>query len=204
MVTLVKAAPNTDSGKTKRAVMVEFYTQQKRQAELGEKFLEAVKNGDVEAIRTLETQAKKPSYLLATDKFGNNAFHLAKDADTVQAVARSIRNLYKDEFPAKILSLKNQTNDSGVNPAVQAVFDLRPGKFFILLEQSDLERDILEVKSISTGGALSVAAMAKQPKVVAQVQLAEGFTAAGFARANQDVKGMDKVAAYFTENAPYL
>lgn len=204
MVTVVNAAPTASTVKTKRAVMVEMYAQQKRQAEMNEKFLEAVKKGDVETIGQLETQANNPSYLMATDGFGNNAFHLAKDVYTVQAVARSLRNLYKDEFSAKILTLKNQPNNSGVIPAVQAVFDLHPANFSILLDGSNLERDIAEVKSLSKGGALAVAVSAKQPKVVAQVQLAEGFTAAKFARDNQNVEGMDEVVAFFAENAPYL
>lgn len=223
MVTMVKAAPNMDtsmynknyqamgdavskvnSAKAKRAFWVEVYSTYKHQVEMSEKFLEAVKKGDVETIGSLEAQAKNPSYLMATDKFGNNAFHLAKDIHTVQAIARSIRNLYKDEFPGKILALKNQTNDSGVIPAVQAIFDLRPAHFFVLLEQTDLKQDILKVKSISRGGALAVAADAKQDKVLAGVQLADGFTAVDFARANRQVQGMDEVVAYFAENAPYL
>ena len=203
MVTMVNAAPAGDTI-NKRDVMVRFYSQQKRNAEMGEKFLAAVKAGDVQTLGELESLAKDPSYLMATDKFGNNAFHLAKDATVVQAVARSIRNLYKDDFPAKILALRNQPNDSGVIPAVQAVFDLRPGKFFVLLEQTDLQQNILKVKSMSKGGALEVAASVEQEKVVAGVQLADGFTAADFARANRSVEGMDKVVAYFANNAPYL
>lgn len=203
LVTMASAAPAT-STVDKREVMVQMYSLQKYNAEMSDKFLEAVKKGDVKAIRELETAAKNPSYLMATDKFGNNAFHLAKDAPTVQAVARSVRSLYKNEFPAKILVLKNQTNHSGVIPAVQAVFDLRPDKFFVLLERTDLQQDILKVKSLNKGGALAVAAHVGQEKVVAAVQLADGFTAASFARNNRQVKGMDKVVAYFTENAPYL
>lgn len=203
MVTMVKAAPTAEMV-NKRDVMVRFYSLQKRNAEMGEKFLAAVKAGDVQTLGELESLAKDPSYLMATDKFGNNAFHLAKDASTLQAVARSIRNLYKNEFPAKILTLKNQTNDSGVIPAVQAVFDLRPGKFFVLLEQTDLQQNILKVKSMSKGGALDVAVSVEQDKVVAGVQLADGFTVADFARANRSVEGMDKVLAYLAEYAPYL
>ncbi len=222
MVTMVKAAPNMDAAaykkhqtmgnasskmntaKAKRAFWVEVYFTYKQQVEMNEKFLDAVKKGDVETIGSLEAQAKNPSYLMATDKFGNNAFHLAKDIHTVQAVARSIRNLYKDEFSGKILALKNQANASGVIPAVQAVFDLRPANFFVLLEQTDLKQDILKVKSLSRGGALAIAADAKQDKVLAGVKLADGFTAVDFARANQQVQGMDEVVAYFAENAPYL
>lgn len=203
LVTMVKAAPAADVV-NKRDVMVRFYNQQKQTLEMGEKFLAAVKTGDVQTLGELEVVAKDPSYLMATDKFGNNAFHLAKDASTLQAVARSIRNLYKNEFPAKILALKNQTNDSGVIPAVQSVFDLHPGKFFILLEQTDLQQDIMKVKSLRRGGALAVVAPVEQDKVLAAVQLADGFTAADFARANRSVEGMEKVVAYFAEYAPYL
>lgn len=206
MVTLVKAAPAVDNGGmiNKRDLMVRFYSQQKRNIEIGEKFLSAVKKGDVKTIEEMETLAKNPAYLMARDKFGNNAFHLAKDASTLQAVARSIRNLYKDDFPAKILALKNQPNVSGVIPAVQAVFDLSPDKFFVLLEQSDLQLAILKAKSMSAGGALEVAAAVEQGKVRDGMQLADGFTAADFARANRNIEGMDKVVAYFADNTPYL
>ncbi len=204
MVTMVKAAPNADTSFSRRAFLVQFYNQQKVSAEMGESFLNAVKKGDIQAIGELETRTNNGSYLMATDKFGNNAFHLAKDASTVQAIARSIRNLYKDEFPSKILALKNQANESGAIPAVQAVFDLRPGKFFVLLDKSNLQQDILKVKSLRKGGALNVAAAVEQDKVVAGLQLVDGFTAADFARANRQVEGMDKVVAFFAEYTPYL
>lgn len=204
MVTMVKAAPNAETSFSRRAFLIQFYNQQKQTAELGEAFLASVKKGDVQSLAELEARAKDGSYLMATDKFGNNAFHLAKDAVTVQAVARSIRHLYKDNFPNKILALKNQTNESGATPAVQAVLDLRPGKFLVLLDKSDLQQDILKVKSLRKGGALTVAAEAEQAKVVAGVQLADGYTAVDFARANSQVDGMDQVLAFFAENAPYL
>lgn len=206
MITSVQAAPNMQTGQSsKRDIMVGIYTQYKRNADMGEQFLSAVKKGDVEAISQLETAAENSSYLTAKDKFGNNAFHLAKDVYTVQAVARSIRHWYSPaDAAALILTLKNETNDSGVIPAVQAVFDLRPANFSILIKDSNLEQDMAGVKKLSKGGALTMVVATKQPNVVAQVQLAEGFTAAGFARANQNVEGMDKVVAYFAENAPYL
>lgn len=205
MVTLVKAAPAAQPGQfSKRDVMVKLYAQQKHNAEMGEKFLEAVKKGDAQTISELERDANSPVYLMATDKFGNNAFHLAKDPSTIQAVARSIRNLYKKDFPGKIRDLKNQPNHSGVIPAVQAIFDFRPENFFILLKQSDFEGIILKTKSLNKGGAISAAVGVEKEKVVNYVQLAEGFTAVDFARNNQNVEGMDKVVAYFAEYTPYL
>lgn len=204
MVSMVKAAPNT-TDINRRDVLLRMYSQQKNNAEMSEKFLEAVKKGDVQAIVQLEAAAENPSYLMATDKFGNNAFHLAKDIYTINAVAHSIRSLYNaKEASDKILTLKNQSNQSGVIPAVQAVFDLRPGNFLKLIEDSELSQAMTEVQRINKGGALSLAASPIRREVVKKVQLAEGFTAASFARNNQHVKGMDKVVAYFAENAPYL
>lgn len=213
MVTMVKAAPNhADSTLSRRDLMIKLYTQQRTAAAMSEEFLEAVKKGDTQTIAALESRAQNGAYLLSTDKFGNNAFHLAQDSFTVQAVARSIRRLYKDEFPARINALKNQTNNSGVIPAVQSVLDRKPGKFFVLLEQSKLEQDIRRVKSLNRGGALGVAFSAVQGEVVKSLQLADGYTVVDFARDPQTQAGMDektagemqKVIAYFAENTPYL
>lgn len=202
--TMVSAASAETGSVSRRNVMIKLYSQQRRRAEMGEAFLEAVKKGDVQTIRALESRAQDGAYLLAVDKFGNNAFHLAKDAPTLQVVARSIRNLYKQEFPAKIIALKNQPNHSGATPAVQTVLDLKADKFFVLLENSALQESIRRVKSLSKGGALDVAASALAGEVVKQLQIADGFTVVDFARANEQAEGMDKVVSFFNENVPYL
>lgn len=202
--TMVNAAPAQTGSVSRRNLMIKLYSQQRTRAEMGETFLEAVKKGDVQTISALESRAQDGAYLLAVDKFGNNAFHLAKDAPTLQVVARSIRNLYKKEFPAKIIDLKNQPNHSGATPAVQTVLDLKADKFFVLLENSSLQESIRRVKSLSKGGALDVAASALAGEVVKQLQIADGFTVVDFARANEQVEGMDKVISFFNENVPYL
>ncbi|MGN0025050.1 MAG: hypothetical protein ACI351_06415 [Candidatus Avelusimicrobium sp.] len=202
--TMVNAAPAQTGSVSRRDLMIQFYAQQRSRAEMGEKFLTAVKKGDLQTISEMESRAQDGAYLLAVDKFGNNAFHLAKDASTLQVVARSIRKLYQNEFPAKIIDLKNQSNHSGAIPAVQTILDLNPGKFFILLENSSLQESIRRVKSISKGGALDVAASALADEVVKQLQIADGFTVVDFARAHEQVEGMDKVVSFFNENVPYL
>lgn len=201
---IVNAEPAQTGSVSRRDLMIKLYTQQRTRTVMGEEFLAAVKKGDVQTISELESRAQSGGYLLAVDKFGNNAFHLAKDASTLQVVARSIRKLYQEESLSKIIDLKNQPNQSGATPAVQTVLDLKPEKFFILLESSALQESIQRVKSLSKGGALDMAASALADEVINQLQIADGFTVVDFARANEQVEGMDKVVRFFNENVPYL
>lgn len=202
--TMIHAAPAQKGSVSRRDLMIQFYAQQRSRAAMGEKFLTAVKKGDMQTISEFESLAQDGSYLLTVDKFGNNVFHLAKDASTLQVVARSIRKLYQEESLSKIIDLKNQPNQSGATPAVQTLLDLKPEKFFILLESSALQESIQRVKSLSKGGALDVAASALADEVIKQLQIADGFTVVDFVRANEQVEGMDKVVRFFNENVPYL
>lgn len=78
--------------------------------------LKLARQGDV---KTLVNLAKSPAggqFLLVTDKYGNNLFHVAKNADTVQAVASLFRRFYGAKATQKITQLANARNKLGEAP----------------------------------------------------------------------------------------
>ncbi len=70
-------------------------------------------------VSTLQSLAKYPlsgKFLLATDPYGNNILHVAKNADTVQALASLLRHFYGPQAAQKITRLANATNKLGERP----------------------------------------------------------------------------------------
>lgn len=70
-------------------------------------------------VSTLQSLAKYPlsgKFLLVTDPYGNNILHVAKNADTVQALASLLRHFYGPQAAQKITRLANATNKLGERP----------------------------------------------------------------------------------------
>ncbi len=70
-------------------------------------------------IHTLQGLTKYPltgKFLLVTDSYGNNILHVAKNADTVQALALLLRHFYGAQATQKITRLANATNKLGERP----------------------------------------------------------------------------------------
>jgi len=201
MVTPVFAAPYADTAAAgRRAEMVQRYNQKA----LGEQLLSFAKEGDVTSINALAERAKNGSYLMSVDKFGNNAFHLAKDAQTVQAVAAAVRQTYKKDFVAKIGTLRNQRNQSGETPLMAHINYGKADTFFLLYVGSDLQKAVNAVKAVNKGGALDITTEIKKGVVLSLAQDASGRTVAQAARANASADGMQRVINFLTEEAPYL
>ena len=78
--------------------------------------LKLARQGDVQTLVNLANSPTTGQFLLATDKYGNNLFHVAKNADTVQAVASLLRRFYGARASQKIIQLANARNQLGEAP----------------------------------------------------------------------------------------
>ena len=78
--------------------------------------IKLARQGDVKTLQTLPSYAQTGNFLSATDKYGNNLFHVAKNADTVQAVALLVRRYYGPQTTRKIKQLANARNKLNETP----------------------------------------------------------------------------------------
>lgn len=202
MVTMVNAAPNgAASTLSRRDEMIQLYAP-KSASNGPEALLTAAKNGDVARINTLGEQARRADFFLATDKFGNNVFHLAKDAQTIQVIAYWIRQNDKN-FASTISQLRNQRNQFGETPLMAHINYGKADTFMLLYTGSDLEQSVRDANSVNKGGALNAAATIKIG-IARSKATSGGRTVADAARANIQMPGMDKVVVFFEKHAPYL
>ncbi|MBR2081962.1 MAG: hypothetical protein IJ876_03000 [Elusimicrobiaceae bacterium] len=78
--------------------------------------IKLARQGDVKTLLSLAEYSKDGQFLLSTDKYGNNLFHAAKNADTVQAAASLIRRFYGAKAPRKISELVDARNTLDETP----------------------------------------------------------------------------------------
>lgn len=78
--------------------------------------IKLARQGDVKTLQSLAQYPTDGKFLLATDAYGNNLFHAAKNADTVQAVASLIRHYYGAKAPRKIAQMVDARNKLGETP----------------------------------------------------------------------------------------
>lgn len=78
--------------------------------------IKLARQGDVKTLQSLSQYNTDGKFLLATDAYGNNLFHAAKDANTVQAVASLIRRYFGAKAPRQIANLVDERNKLGETP----------------------------------------------------------------------------------------
>ncbi len=78
--------------------------------------IKLARQGDVKTLQSLTQYPTDGKFLLATDTYGNNLFHAAKNADTVQAVASLIRHYYGAKASHKIAEMVDARNKLGETP----------------------------------------------------------------------------------------
>ena len=78
--------------------------------------IKLARQGDVKTLQSLTQYPADGKFLLATDKYGNNLFHVAKNADTVQAVSSLIRRYFGAKTIRKIEQLADARNKLGETP----------------------------------------------------------------------------------------
>ena len=182
---------------TRREQLVQNYTAKNpARVAAAEELFRAAREGDVESI----ARVKNISVLLMQDKFGNNCFHLAKDARTLQALAGVVRQLKPTQAVSIISQLRNQRNRMGETPLMAHINYGKSDTFFLLYKRSDLAAAITQAKGVDKGGALSPTAEIQKGVVISLSKDNSGRTVAQAAKAN----GVTNAVAFFEKNAPYL
>lgn len=192
-VPAVQAAPLVGAAPVgRREAMVRRYAPKVASASA---LLKAAEEGNLAAIGTLE----QISFLQETDKFGNNCFHLAKDAATVQALAAAMRRL-DDNFLPLINALRNQRNTAGETPLMRHINYGKADTFRLLYEGTELASAVREARRVDIGGALRTTADIKKGVAVSLSKDNSGRTVAQAAQANH----LQNIVQFFEEQAPYL
>ena len=214
MVSVVNAAPNADARQERRQQLVhEYLTRAISSADLNKEnefgdtpVFTAAQNGDVNSILKFGQRAASGSFLLRTGKNGNNVFHVARNAQTFQALARMLRKFYPQDYKIKIHQLMNQRNNLGETPVHAQINYGRADTFWIAFPYTDMYGKMMAVKSkLDKGGIVAqVALQTEADEVVKLSKDASGRTIAQAARDNHSAPGMDRVVAFFQRNASYL
>lgn len=209
IVSAVQAAPSfsTIPTNSRRQEMVQRYVSKHS---LESRFWEAVDKGDIAFIDQLEDAV----LLTKTDKFGNNCFHRAKNAATVQALSAAIRRIYKEQAPGILHGLINQKNKTMNETPAQAHLSVGKTDTFALLfasekgtlqASSDLAVAISKLRpTMHLTGPIAISTTLEKERIRSLSQDKAGRTIAQVALANANQPGMDNVIRYFQANAPYL
>jgi hypothetical protein len=206
MTTIVQASPLQNTASARRVQMIERYLKQRV---INEDFpttlFLAARKGDTQAISSWAQQATNGAPLLRTDKFGNNLFHVAKDASTVQALAAAVRTLYKTDYAQKIAELKNQRNKMGETPLMMHISYGRTDTFYLFYSGSLLELAIENVQSVDKGGSLSNVAEIRKDEVR---RLAQDNSGRNFCQSARDgisyYPNLQEVVSFCAVNVSYL
>ncbi len=83
--------------------------------------LRLVRQGDTKTLRQAVQNVSDGSFLLVKDAYGNNIFHVAKDATTVQAVAALVRQFYGPQTAHIIRTLTDEKNRLGETPLMAQI-----------------------------------------------------------------------------------
>ena len=83
--------------------------------------IKLARQGDARTLVSLSQYPADGKFLMVTDKYGNNLFHVAKNADTVQAVASLIRRYYGAKTAQKIAQLVDARNKLGETPLLAQI-----------------------------------------------------------------------------------
>lgn len=101
--------------------------------------IQLARRGDIPVI--LEARnAASGKFLTAKDTYGNNVFHAAKNADTVQAIASLIRHFYGGQTPQVITTLVDAKNLQGETPLLAQINAGHADTFLPLYTYSTLKK----------------------------------------------------------------
>ena len=190
VVTSVLSAKET----SRREIMLSKYLPIRTEQDL----LQAAANGNLYVLRTLEDS----SLLTATDKFGNNCLHLAKDAATVEVLTGRLQPV-ANTGNSILKRLRDQRNHVGETPLMAHINRGQSDTFFLLYRGSSLADDIRQTKQTQKG-ALRIIHNIKKSIALENSKDNSGRTVAQAANANAQAPGMNYVIRFFQQEAPYL
>ena len=200
----VYATEAPESGR--RGQMLLRYAPKNVQAEktsATDEFLKAVRQGNLEYLLKVTDK----NLLTAHDKFGNNIFHLAPNASTVQTLAGLVRELVGEDGMLSVLSqLRNERNQFGETPLLRHVNIGIADTFELLYKGSQLASDVRQARLVNKGDALIPTAMVFQGTAIAHSKDNSGRTVAQAALTHCQTGNapLCRVAETFQTEAPYL
>ena len=97
------------------------------------------RQGNVRGILQAKAAASG-HFLTATDAYGNNVFHAAKNADTVQVLASLIRHFYGGQTPQLLTTLVDAKNLQGETPLMAQINAGHADTFVPLYAHSTLKK----------------------------------------------------------------
>ncbi len=78
--------------------------------------IKLARQGDTQTLAGVTSYPSSGQFLTVKDKYGNNIFHVAKNADTVRTLGALIRHFYGAKAPKMIASLVEEKNQLGESP----------------------------------------------------------------------------------------
>ena len=85
--------------------------------------IKLARQGDIKTLQSLAEYPSTGKFLLATDKYGNNLFHVAKNANTVQVIASLIRRYHNAKAPqiiANLVDARNKLDETPLHAQINA------------------------------------------------------------------------------------
>ena len=102
--------------------------------------IKLARQGDVNALQNLAAQPATGNFLSATDKYGNNLFHVAKNANTVQVLSSLIRRYYGPKTTRKIEQLANARNKLDETPLHAQINAAHADTFRLIYNYTSLKK----------------------------------------------------------------
>ena len=143
--------------------------------------IKLAREGDVKGLLKQAQSETNGEFLKVQDKYNNNLFHVAKNADTVQAVAALIRKFYGVKAPTQIETMVNQRNSFQETPLLAQINGGHADTFrpiythSLLKKKNDIARNQL-ARLRGSGPAIEARNKAIYCKEIRQLSSANGFT----------------------------
>ena len=102
--------------------------------------IKLARQGDTRTLHQIAHSSNATTILSSQDSYGNNLFHVAKNADTVQVIASLIRQAYGAKAPAQITAMVDQKNRLGETPLHAQLNAGHTDTFRPLYRQSTLKK----------------------------------------------------------------
>ena len=83
--------------------------------------IKLAREGNIKELSKQAQQETTGEFLQVRDKYNNNLFHVAKNADTVQVIAALVRKFYGAKAPAQIETMVNQNNALNETPLLAQI-----------------------------------------------------------------------------------
>jgi len=143
--------------------------------------IKLAREGNIEGLAQLSQNATNGDFLKIQDKYNNNLFHVAKNADVVQVVAAMIRRFYGAKALTEIELMVNQRNSFGETPLLAQINaghadTFRPLYAYSLLKKkNDIARNQL-ARLRGSGPAIEERNRGIYCKEIRQLSSAHGIT----------------------------